>query len=473
MRKWVPLLAVSLGTFMLLIDTTIVVVALADIQEDLGSSFTELQWVVEAYALGLAALIVATGSIADRLGHRDVYLAGIVLFAASSLAAGFASDSWTLIIARGVQGVAGAAMFATTLSLLQATYTGRDRGPAFAIWGAVSGASAGLGMVLGGVLTVWIGWRWIFFVNIPITIVTLILTATSVANVKFGKSRIDILGLVLLSTAIGALTFGIIEGGEKGWTDQLTVSAFVIAVVALALFIVAENKVRQPMIPLRLFTIRHFTGSLLGATGQSFAAFGVTPLISLWAQDVLGLSPIETGLTMLPMAAMAFVVSGAMARLLDRLSPAVTIGGSLVGIGIGASLLLLIGEDSSWAATLPGLIIIGIGVGVGSPPLVAVALASVEPQYTGVAAGTVTMGRQLGYALGVAVLGSVFATVAGSSRPADVSDHIDGLQAAWIVAGIVAVVVGIITIIILKKPLPVPSPAATADSKAEADAVAA
>lgn len=450
MQKWKPLLAVSLGTLMLLIDITIVIVALPDIQRDLDTSFSALQWVLDSYALALAALVIAAGSLADRFGHKHVYITGTVLFAGSSLLAGFAPGIDALITARALQGVAAAAMFATTVSLLHVTYSGRDRGTAFAVWGAVAGASAGLGMLAGGMLTQWLNWRWIFFVNIPISIVTIALSMGAFLNTRQAGIRIDILGVLTVSCAAGALTFAIIHGGDAGWSDTVTLISFGIAALLLAGFVATESFVSQPMLPLNLFTLRPFTGSVLGAVGVSFAAFGTSPLLSIWAQDVLGLNALETGLAMLPMAAVAFVVSGSMSSLLDRLHPALTIGVSLVVVGVGAFLLLFIGPGSSWVAMVPGLVVMGVGVGVSSPPLVAVALAAVRPQQAGVASGTVNMGREFGYALGIAVLGSVFATAAGTSRPREISDHLHGLDMAWITAGAVGVVAGLITVGVLR-----------------------
>lgn len=449
MQKWKPLLAVSLGTLMLLIDITIVIVALPDIQRNLNAGFDALQWVLDAYALALAALVIGAGTLADRFGHQRVYLVGTVLFAAASLFAGCAPSIEVLIAARAVQGVAAAAMFATTVSLLHITYSGRDRGTAFAVWGAVAGASAGLGMVAGGMLTQWLSWRWIFFVNIPVSVVTVALSLTAFVNTRRDGVRLDVAGVVSACGAAAALTFAIIRGGESGWTDAITLVSFAASAVFLVLFLVAETVVAQPMLPLSLFKIRPFTGSVVGATGQSFAAFGVTPLISIWAQNILGLDALQTGLAMLPMAAVSFVVAGSMGKHLDRLHPALTIGASLVGVGVGALLLLLIGPGSGWTAILPAMLVIGVGVGVASPPLAAVALASVRPEQAGVASGTVNMGREFGYALGIAVLGSVFATTAGSSHPREVGDHLRGLDAAWITAGTVGVIVGLVTIAIL------------------------
>jgi EmrB/QacA subfamily drug resistance transporter len=448
--KWAPLVAISLGTFMLLIDITIVIVALTSIQRDLNSGFADLQWVVDAYALVLAAFVVGAGSLADGVGHRNTYLAGTALFALASLAAGLAPNIGILIAARSVQGLAAAAMFATTVSLLYATYSGRDRGTAFAVWGAVSGASAGLGMLLGGVLTEWLGWRTIFFVNLPVSIVAIVLTVATITNQRHqSRLRLDLPGPATFSAGAAALTFAIIRGGEQGWTDTTTLWSFGIALVLLVLFVIIEAVVSNPMVPLGLFRIRPFSGSLIGALGQSFAAFGTAPLIAIWAHDVLGLTALQTGLAMLPLSAVSFVTSIGMRRMRDGLHPAVSIGASLVLVGVGALLLLLIGPESTWVSTVPGMVLAGIGVGVASPALMTVALSSVQPKQTGVASGTVNMGRQFGYALGVAVLGSVFATAAGSSHPANLTDHLRGLDVAWIVAGVAGVVLGVITIAIL------------------------
>lgn len=448
--KWAPLVAISLGTFMLLIDITIVVVALAGIQQELHSGFADLQWIVDAYSLVLAAFVVGAGSLADRIGHRDTYLAGTVVFALASLSAGLAPNVHLLIAARTVQGLGAAAMLATTVALLYATYSGRDRGTAFAVWGAVSGASAGLGMLFGGVITELLTWRWNFFVNVPVSIVAIALTMATLTNERQrGRLQFDIWGLVTFSVGAAALTFAIIHGGEHGWADPTTLWSFGLALVSLIGFAVVESVVAHPMVPLGLFRNRPFSGSLVGALGQSFAAFGTGPLIALWARNVLGLSALQTGLAMLTLPVVAFAVSIGAGRLVVRLRPALSIGVSLAVVGIGCLLLLLIGPESSWAATLPGMTLVGIGVGVASPPLMTVALSFVDPQQTGVASGAVNMGRELGYALGVAVLGSVFATAAGGSRPATLTTHLRGLDAAWITAGVTAIVLGAVAIAVL------------------------
>lgn len=309
------------------------------------------------------ATVLRTVALADGVGHRDTYLAGTALFALASLAAGLASNIEILIAARSVQGLAAAAMFATTVSLLYATYSGRDRGTAFAVWGAVSGASAGLGMLLGGVLTEWLGWRSIFFVNLPVSVVAIILTVATITNKRrHGRLRLDLPGLVTFSAGAAALTFAIIRGGEQGWTDTTTLWSFGIALVSFILFVITESVVANPMVPLGLFRNRPFSGSVIGALGQSFAAFGTGPLIAIWAQDMLGLSALQTGLAMLPLSVVAFIASIGLGHLLERLHPALSIGVSLVLVGIGSLLLLLIGPESTWTATLPGMVLVGIGV---------------------------------------------------------------------------------------------------------------
>ncbi len=449
MRKWTPLIAAGLGTLMLLIDVTIVNVALPDIRSDLGSSFGELQWVVDSYALVLAALVLAAGSVADGIGHKRVYLVGLVVFAASSLAAGLAQDPTALIAARAVQGVGAAAMFATTISLLHATYTGRDRGTAFAVWGAVSGAAAGIGVVLGGVLTDVLDWRWIFFVNIPISIVTFWLSAIAFRSGARGTLRVDVPGVVTFSTFAAATTYGIIHGGEAGWSESTTVVAFAIGAAMLIAFVVAESVQKTPMFPLGLLRIRVFTGCVIAAVILSLAAFASLPLLSIWMQSRLGMTALQTGLAMLPMPVVAFVVAGIGGKLLHHAPPRTTVGGGLVSIGAGSLGLLLIGSGSGWTATLPGMVVIGIGVGLVGPALNAAALAAVPGHQSGIASGAVNTARQLGFALGIAVLGSVFSTVAGSSTPADISDFVSGLDAAFTIAGVVGVAGGILTIALL------------------------
>ncbi|WP_328403681.1 MFS transporter [Nocardia sp. NBC_00403] len=445
MKKWLPLFAACLGTLMLLIDVTIVNVALPDIAADLGTGLSGLQWVVDGYALALAALLLILGSLADRVGAKRTYLAGLAVFAVASLVCGIAQSASSLIAARALQGLGGAAMFATTLSLLHATYTGRDRGVAFGIWGAVSGAAAGLGVVLGGALTDAFSWRWIFFVNLPIAVVAIALTALVFPqSMRRADRAVDLLGMLTFATAATGATYGVIRGGEHGWTDGPALSALVLGGAALLAFWLVESRSAAPMFPLALLRNRDFGGTLIGASGQTFAAFAATPLISLWLQQQLQMTPLHAGLAMLPMAATAFVVAGVFGRLLHDTAPKWTIGVGLVVVGIGAGLLTLIDTGSSWSALLPGFIVIGAGIGVNAPALVAVGMAAVPPQQGGTAAGAVNTARQLGLALGVAVLGTVFREVADADQRMTPAQFVDGLDAALQVAAVVGIAFGLI-----------------------------
>ncbi|WP_280360995.1 MFS transporter [Nocardia wallacei] len=445
MRKWLPLFAACLGTLMLLIDVTIVNIALPDIADDLGTGLSGLTWVIDGYALALAALLLVLGSLADRLGAKPTYLAGLVVFTVASLACGVAQSSAILVAARAFQGVGGAAMFATTLSLLHATYTGRDRGAAFGAWGAVAGAAAGIGVVLGGVLTDLLSWRWIFFVNLPIAAVAIVLSAFVFGPSPRQTGRgVDVAGMAAFAVAATAVTFGIIRGGEHGWTDPRALVALVAGVLAAGLFVIVEIRSATPIFPLALLRNGEFAATLLAAAGLNVAAFAVSPLLSLWLQQQLRLSPLHAGLSMLPMAVTAFVVSGALGQLLHELAPEWTIGGGLIVIGAGAGLIGFIDAESSWTAMLPGFVVIGVGVGAVAPALVAVGMAAVAPQQSGTAAGAVNTARQLGMALGVAVLGTVFRGVAGDGRPA-LPRFVDGLDAAVAVASGVGLVLGIVT----------------------------
>lgn len=466
MRKWLPLFAACLGTLMLLIDVTIVNVALPDIAVDLGTGLSGLQWVVDGYALALAALLLIFGSLADRIGAKPMYLTGLVLFAAASLACGVAQTSDILVASRAAQGIGGAAMFATTLSLLHATYTGRDRGVAFGAWGAVAGAAAGIGVVLGGVLTDLLSWRWIFFVNLPIAAITIALSL-----IAFGPSprrtdrKLDLPGMLAFAVAATAVTYGIIRAGEHGWGDGLALSTIVGGVLALIAFGVIESRSAAPMLPLQLLRNTGFSATLIAAAGLSFAAFASNPLVSLWLQQQLHLSALHAGLSMLPMAVTAFVVSGAFGSRLHDVSPRWSIGAGLVLLGAGSGLLTIIDSGSSWLALLPGFVVIGAGVGMVAPALTAVGMAAVPPQQSGTAAGAINTARQLGLALGVALLGTVFRSAAGDAHSMSLSHFVTGLDTAVGVAAAVGILCGLAAFGLFRaqervadapQPLPVP-----------------
>jgi EmrB/QacA subfamily drug resistance transporter len=444
MRKWLPLITVCLGTFMLLIDVTIVNVALPDMAGDLKTSFGSLQWVVDAYALTLAALVLGTGSIADLVGHRRAYVAGLALFAASSLVCGLAPNSGALIAARAVQGVGAAAMFATTFALLNSNYTGRDRGTAYGMWGAVAGASAAIGPIAGGVLTEEISWRWIFFVNLPVSVLAIALCVTVLKDASAPvRSRVDVPGMATFTLAAAAATYGLIRANEHGWSSLGSWGMLVAAAVLLAGFILVEQRTDHAMLDLALLRNRSFVGILLAGLLLTFAAFSAFTYTSIWLQSVLGLSPIEAGLTGLPLSIAAFVVSAAIGRFLHGSRPGPIIGGGLLFIGVGGVLgAILVHGSASWPALIPGFLVAGIGVGLATPTLGSAAMSAVPVQRGGMAAGAVNTTRQLGFAFGIAALGSVFATraqgVLGDHHvpsPSGVAQAVAGGQARYILQG--------------------------------------
>jgi EmrB/QacA subfamily drug resistance transporter len=416
MRRWSPLVAVCLGTFMLLVDVTIVNVALPDMARDLRTSFSALQWVVDGYALALAALLMGAGGLADRVGHRPAYVAGLAVFALASLACGLAPDPTVLIASRVAQGVGGAAMIATTFALLNGAYTGRDRGVAYGMWGAVSGASSAVGPLLGGPLTEFLSWRWIFFVNLPVSAAAIAMGVLVLRREPARRARrVDVVGVVVFSAAIGSLTFGMIRAGERGWDSPGSWSALCVGAALLLTFVVAETRITEPLLEPALLRDRVFSGALVAALLLNFAAYVSLTYSSIWTQSVLRLSPVTAGLVALPMSGAAFAVSASLGRVMHRLRPGRVIGGGILLVGAGDLLgFALVHAWAAWPALLPGFFVVGLGVGLAAPPMSSTGTAAVPPERGGMAGGALYTARQAGIAFGVALLGGVF--TAGARR---------------------------------------------------------
>ncbi len=309
-RKWWTLIAVCTAIFMLLLDITVVNVALPDMQRDLDASFAQLQWVVDAYALTLATTVLAAGSLADIFGRRRVFTMGLVLFTAASFACGIANNAGLLIAARAVQGVGGGIMFAVSLALLANAFQGRDRGTAFGIWGATTGAAVAIGPLVGGVLTEWAGWRWIFFVNIPIGVAAIVLTLMRVDESKSPHpGRVDWLGTAALTSSLFLLVYGLLQGNQEGWSSTLIRFCLIGAVVLMAVFVVIELTRRDPMLDIRLFRGAGFVGAQIAAFSISASIFAAFLYLTLYLQNVLGYSPLAAGLRFLPLSLAAFVVA--------------------------------------------------------------------------------------------------------------------------------------------------------------------
>jgi EmrB/QacA subfamily drug resistance transporter len=410
MRKWSPLIAVCLGTFLLLVDVTIVVVALPALAGDLDSSFADLQWVLDGYALALAALLLGAGSLADRYGRRRAYLVGLALFGAASLACALAPNAPFLIGARVVQGVGGAAMFATTAAILNVTYSGRDRGVAFGVWGAVNGAAAAAGPIVGGLLTEHFDWRWIFLVNLPVCAAAAWYALRGLAESKAPHQKgFDLPGTLTFTLAAGTVVYGLIRATGDGWTDRWTLASFAVGVAASVAFVVVERLSAHPMLDLDLFRGASFRALILAALLAQAAAFAYLPYTTVWLQQILGHGPVDAGLLgALPMSAAALVVGALAGGPLQRLAPRITVGVGLVLIGAGAASQARLDAHSGGAALIPGLILTGVGVGAVLPNLASAVLAAVPRERSGMASGALNTFRQLGFALGVAVFGALF-----------------------------------------------------------------
>src|SRR5258708_684623 len=413
-NKWWTLVAVCLGTFMLLLDITIVNVALPDIQRALHASFSDLQWVVDAYALTLAAFLLTAGSLADMYGRRLLYLIGLAVFTGASALCGFAVTALMLQLSRALQGVGGAIMFAVSLALLADAFRGRDRGAAFGIWGAVTGLAVARGPLVRGVLTSGLSWRWIFFVNVPIGIVAVAIAVAKVAESRAPyASRPDWAGFVLFTAALSSLVYGLIESNQRSFTDSLVLACFAVAAVLLALFIVVERIVARPMFDLGLFRLPTFSGGSVAAFGLSASIFAVLLYIVLYLQDILGYSPLGTGVRVMFLSGAILVAATVAGRLSSHVPVRLLIGPGLIIVGVSLLLMRGLTAGSTWTHLIPGLIVGGIGVGLVNPPLASTAVGDVPPQRSGMASGISSTFRQVGIATGIALLGTLFSNNVG------------------------------------------------------------
>ena len=418
--KWWTLVAVCTGVFMLLLDITIVNVALPDIQTELDATLSDLQWVIDAYALSLAALLLTAGSLADLYGRRRVFVIGVVLFTLGSIACGAAQDILFLTISRAFQGIGGAAMFATALALLASAFHGKDRGTAFGVFGATTGVAVAIGPVLGGVLTSGLSWRWIFFVNIPICLVAIAVALLRVQESRDPRAgRPDWFGFVTFSLALGALVYGLIEAGQKSWGDQTVVTSLVASAVLLVVFVLSQLFQRQPMFDLGLLRKPTFTGGLVAAFGVSASIFSLLTFLVIYVQNVLDYSAVQTGVRFLFLSGASFFAAALAGRLTEKVPVKWLIGPGFLVLGVGLLLVHGIQDDSSWTHLIPGLLVSGVGIGMINPPLASTAVGVVTVDRSGMASGVNSTLRQVGIATGIAALGSLFSQqVADAVRPA-------------------------------------------------------
>jgi EmrB/QacA subfamily drug resistance transporter len=428
-RKWRALAIVCVAIFMLLLDITVVNVALPDIQKELHTSFTDLQWVVDAYALMLATVMLNAGTLGDWLGRKRVFLAGIALFTIASTLCGAATSPLFLNLARGGQGIGGAIMFAVSLAIVAQEFHGRERGTAFGIWGATVGAAVAIGPLIGGVLTEYAGWRWIFFVNIPIG-VACILAGLRVLHESRDDDHagFDLLGFLTLTGGLFALVLALLRGNDWGWQSGRVAGLFAAAVGLLAAFILVEWKTPRAMFDVTLFRKPAFTGTQIIAFVMSAGMFAQFLYLTLYLQNTLKLSPIATGLRFLPFSLASFVVAPLAGRLSTRMPMRIIFGVGLALIGVGLLLMHGATATSSWTTLLPGFIVGGIGVGAVNAPLASAAVGVVDQRRAGMGAGINNTFRQVGIATGIAGLGAIVTAQ---------STFVDGLNTIFVVGAIV------------------------------------
>ncbi|HEX2102671.1 MAG TPA: MFS transporter [Solirubrobacteraceae bacterium] len=421
-RRWWTLVAVSTATFMLLLDITVVNVALPSIRKDLDASFTDLQWVVDAYAVALAALVLTAGSLADRLGRRRVFNAGLAIFTAASLLCALAPDATFLNLSRGLQGIGGAAMFAVSLALIAQEFpAGRERGVAMGLYGASIGVAVAIGPLVGGALTDGLGWESIFLLNVPVGAAAIAVTALKVRESRDPHATgVDWAGVATFTTALLLLVLALVRGNDEGWGSTLIVTLLAGAAAALVAFIAVERREREPMLPLGLFRRPAFTGVQLAAFALSGSIFSLFLYVTLYLQNYLGLSPFEAGLRYLPITLASFVAAPVAGALLSRVPARVMLSVGLAGVGVGLLLMGGIEAGSEWTTILGGGLVAGAAVGLINPVIADVAVSVVPTRQSGMAAGINDTFRQVGVAVGIAVWGAVFAG-RGADRVAELT----------------------------------------------------
>ena len=437
-RKWLTLAAVAFGLFMIMLDNTVVNVALPSIQRDLGVGLSELEWIVTGYALTFAALMLTGGKLADLLGRRLVFVAGLAVFTVSSFVCGLAESGDVLIGARIVQGVGAALMNPATLSIISATFPPEQRGMAIGIWAGVSALALAIGPLVGGLITEHIDWSWIFYVNVPVGILAI---AASLLLIEESRDesevqRLDLPGLLASGIGLFALTYALIEANAYGWTSTRILGAFTVAGIALALFVLLELRQSVPMLDLSLFRNGTFAGSNLVVLLVALAMFGVFFFVSLYMQNILGFSPVEAGAAFLPMTVLIILIAPIAGRASDRVGSRWLMTAGMILVGVQLLYFSRLGLDESFWNLLPGLLVGGVGMALTMTPSAAAAVRAVPVDKSGVGSAVLNAFRQVGGSLGIAVMGAIMAQAAGERRTPEA--FIDGFSTALVVAAAIA-----------------------------------
>jgi EmrB/QacA subfamily drug resistance transporter len=448
-RKWWTLAAVSFGLFMIMLDNTIVNVALPSIQRSLDLKISELEWVVTGYALTFGALMLTGGKLADLLGRRLIFVVGLAIFTLSSLACGLAGGATLLIAARVVQGVGAAMMNPSTLSIITVTFPPRQRGTAIGIWAGVSALALAIGPLVGGLITEHINWNWIFFINVPVGVLGIVAAYAFIDESRdtSREQRPDLPGLISSALGLFALSYALIEANTYGWTSGRILTAFAIAAAALVGFVLLERHQRLPMLDLSLFRNVGFAGANSVMLLVGLAMFGVFFYVSLYVQQVLGYSPIQAGASFLPWTLLIILLAPQAGRLSDRIGPRPLVASGMVILAGSLIVFSRLGVHASFWGLLPGMLLGGVGMSIAMAPTTAAAMSSVRPEKAGVGSAVLNSMRQVGGSLGIAVMGAIVASGvsnglhAGDPRPvAFVSGFHHALQVATVIAGAGAVI---------------------------------
>jgi EmrB/QacA subfamily drug resistance transporter len=440
---------------MIMLDNTVVNVALPSIQRDFQTDLSELEWVVNGYALTFGVLMLTGGKLADLLGRRLIFIAGLTIFTLASLACGLATSAEFLIGARVVQGVGAALMNPATLSIIIATFPPRQRGMAIGIWAGVSALALAIGPLVGGVITQQVDWSWVFFINVPVGILGIVVARLVIAESRDTsvEQRLDLPGLAVSGIALFALTYGLIEANQHGWTSPLIMALFAVAAVGLSAFVVLEQRQRVPMLDLSLFRNPTFAGANAVMLLVGLAMFGVFLFVTLYLQNVLRYSPTEAGATFLPMTILIVIVAPIAGKLSDRVGSRWLMGAGMTLVGISLLLDTRFDASSTFWDILPALLVGGLGMGLAMTPTTAAAMGSVPVDKAGVGSAVLNSMRQVGGSLGIAVLGAVIAAyiTAEPPDPRLQQEFLDGFHAALFVAAGIAFAGAIVAVTTVRK----------------------
>jgi EmrB/QacA subfamily drug resistance transporter len=449
-KKWWTLAAVAFGLFMIMLDNTVVNVALPSIQRELGMQLSELEWIVSGYALTFAALMLIGGKLADAYGRRLIFVVGIAVFTLASLACGLASSGEALIAARVAQGVGAALMNPATLSIIAVTFPPRQRGTAIGIWAGTSALALALGPLIGGLLTEHASWNWIFFVNVPIGVLGIAASFLLIDESRDeSHERLDLPGLGTSGLGLFALTYGLIEANNYGWGSVRIVGAFVVAAVSLTAFILLERRQRAPMLDLTLFRNRTYVGANLAMLLVALAMFGVFFFVSLYMQNVLGYSAVEAGAAFLPMTLLIIVIAPLAGRASDRWGSRWLITGGMVLLAAQLAYFSQLSDDATFWVLLPALVLGGFGMSMTMTPSSAAAMRAVPVEKAGIGSAVLNACRQVGGSTGIALMGAIMASRLAS--PPTTASFMDGFELALVVASVIALA-GAITAAVLIRP---------------------